>query len=78
LVAFATRDWATVAAAGAAYWVERKRRLGPVEGLRAAAALRAITRSLRPDWPDPGEREADLADHRQLGEALRRVGERHR
>lgn len=55
------------------YWVERLRRLGPVESLRVADELRHHVRALRPDWPGPLDREADLAVHLTVGEALRRV-----
>lgn len=56
-----------------AYWVERLRRLGPAESLRVAGELWRHVRTLRPDWPDRQEREADLAAHLAVGEALRRV-----
>ena len=57
-----------------AYWVERLRRLGPAEGFRVADALRRRVRTVRPDWPDRAEREADLAAHTAVHEALRRAG----
>lgn len=59
------------------YWVERLRRLGPAESLRVAEELRRHVRTLRPDWPDRREREADLATHMAVHEALSRA-RRHR
>lgn len=53
-----------------AYWVERLRRLGPAESFRVAAELRRHVRTVRPDWPDRAEREADLATHVAVHEAL--------
>lgn len=59
-----------------AYWVERLRRLGPAESFRVAAELWRRVRTVRPDWPDRAEREADLAAHAVLREALSRVQRR--
>jgi hypothetical protein len=53
-----------------AYWVERLRRLGPAESFRVADGLWRHVRALRPDWPDRAEREADLAAHVAVHEAL--------
>lgn len=53
-----------------AYWVERLRRLGPGESFRVADGLRRHVRTVRPDWPSREEREADLAAHVALHEAL--------
>lgn len=57
-----------------AYRVERLRRLGPTESFRVADELRRHVRAVRPDWPDRAEREADLAAHMAVREALSRVG----
>ncbi len=59
-----------------AYWVERLRRLGPAESFRVAEELRRHVRALRPDWPDRAERDADLAAHAAVHEALSRVQRR--
>ena len=55
------------------YWVARLRRLGPAESLRVADGLWRHVRSVRPDWPDRQEREADLAAHVAVLEALSRA-----
>ena len=73
LVEFATRDRSEVAAEKARYWIERKQRLGPAEGLRVAEELRRHVRQIRPDWPSEAERAEDLATHLRVAEALRRV-----
>jgi hypothetical protein len=59
-----------------AYWVERLRRLGPAESFRVAAELWRRVRAVRPDWPDRAERDADLATHVAVHEALSRVQRR--
>ena len=58
------------------YWVERLRRLGPAESCRVADELWRHVRTVRPDWPDRSEREADLAAHCAVLEALSHVRRR--
>ena len=70
---FALRDWESVAALKAEYWVVEKRRLGAEGALRVGDRLREQVRALRPDWPDDAEREADLAHHVRLSQVLRSV-----
>lgn len=70
---FATRDWEELARLKTQYWLERKRALGPAEGIRVADQLRRHVRLTRPDWPSAEDREEDLAHHVRLGEMLRRV-----
>jgi len=67
------RDWDRVRASKDRYWAERKRTLTPEEALRIADGLHLQVRSLRPDWPDAEQREADLATHVRVSELLRRV-----
>jgi len=71
--AFARRDWATVAEAKARFWAERKWAMTASDALATAEMLRQHARRLRPDWPSPDERAADLAHHVRLSEALRAV-----
>lgn len=73
LAAFARRDWALVSAQEGEYWRERKRRLGPAEGLRVAEELRRHVRNQRSDWPSAAERQEDLATHVRVAQMLRRV-----
>ncbi len=70
---FANRPWEATGEADAEYWLARKKRLGPAEGLRMAAELRALVAVERPDWPSSAERQADLDVHTRVSEALRRV-----
>lgn len=71
--AFARRDWSAVAESKAGFWAERKRAMTPDEALAVAEGLRQHARALRPDWPDIRERDADLALHTRVAEALRAV-----
>jgi hypothetical protein len=67
--AFALRDRAEVAAAKENWWAGR----GRAVALRAARALWAHARSVRPDWPTARDRAADLAHHVALKERLDRA-----
>lgn len=71
---YAGRDRSELVALKAAHWRDRKARLGPAEALRVADAMRRYYLRLRPGWPDEAEREADLAVHIRVGEALRTLG----
>lgn len=73
LTRFAKRPWQAIGEADAAHWLARKRELGPAEGIRMAAELRALVAVQRPDWPSLAEREADLEMHARVSEALRSV-----
>lgn len=73
VVAFATRDWAGMAASKADYWASRKATMTPVEALSLGADLRQHALALRPDWPSREDRAADTAVHRRVSEALRAV-----
>ena len=68
--AFMARDWARVAEAKASCWAERKRRLGPAEGLRIADELRRQALLVAPDWPDASERASDYSAHVALARRL--------
>lgn len=67
------RDWDLVRASKDRYWSERKKTLTPEEALSIADGLRLQVRSLRPDWPDAKQREADLTTHARVSGLLRRV-----
>jgi hypothetical protein len=69
--AFAARDWTRLAKAKRTSWLQRKQHRSPAEILAIADALRRHARVIRPDWPSPRERDADLAAHQRLAEALR-------
>jgi hypothetical protein len=73
--AFVDRDWALIAQAKEDQWLEQKRSLTPSAAIALAAGLYQYAKALKPDWPDPAEREADLASHIRMAELLRRVDE---
>jgi hypothetical protein len=71
--AYAGRDWSLVEESKRRYWAERKRALSPAEALRMAEALWRHVRAIRPDWPSPSERAADVEVHARVSACLRRV-----
>lgn len=73
LIRFAERPWEVIGEGDAEHWLARKRELGPAEGIRMAAELRALVAVQRPDWPRPADRAADLEVHARVSEGLRRV-----
>jgi hypothetical protein len=76
IIAFARRDWASVAAAKERYWAKQKSSMTPADVLRFGDALRADAHALRHRGPTPEEREEDLASHERVAEMLRRGGTR--
>ena len=75
--AFLSRDWAAIDEEKARFWVERGRQMTAAEALAAAEALRLHVRRVHPGWPDQAGRDADVAVHVRVTEALRAVS-RHR
>jgi hypothetical protein len=71
--AYCQRDWALLRESKDRYWAERKRGLPPEAALAVGDALRGHAQSLRPEWPDAAQREADLLVHARVSESLRRV-----
>jgi len=69
--ALVRRDWARLSEDKARFWAARKRTMSPAEALELGDALRRHALLLKPDWPDPTERAAELAVHRRIAEALR-------
>lgn len=59
--AFASRPWAEIEHLKRRYWAESD--LTPAELLALADELRRHALSVRPDWPDYTERQADLDTH---------------
>jgi hypothetical protein len=72
---FQARDWRLIERAKSDYWTGREAPISPSAILRMASGLYEYARSLRPDWPNAAEREADLATHVRLTAMLRRAGE---
>ncbi len=68
------RDWAAVAAAKDAAWLEARRTDGVAGALRVADALRAQVRSSHPRWPSDEDRAEDMSTHVRVAEVLRRAG----
>ena len=71
--AYAGRDWSLVEQSKRRHWAERKKSLSPAEALAVAEALRQHARAIRPGWPSPAERAADLEVHARVSACLRRV-----
>ena len=71
--AFMARDWQRARDAKDAYWAERIRRLGPVEGIRIADELRRQALLQHPDWPDAASRRDDLSHHVRISELFVRA-----
>jgi len=73
--AFATRDRESVQRAKRAYHADRHAASHAMAGFIAGQALREHVRRLRPDWPTPDDRAADLAHHVELKRLLDRAAD---
>jgi hypothetical protein len=73
LASFANRDWNALEASKQTHWVTERRRRGVRWCFAVAEGLRRQVARQRPDWPTASDREADLAVHVRVGNALRRV-----
>lgn len=67
------RDWSLLHRYDEEAWLERKRLLGPTEGLRLGAMLHQHARSVRPDWPSDDDRSRDLEAHQEWARRVRRA-----
>ncbi len=76
--AFMRRDWAAVAAAKDAAWLEVRRTDGITGVIRIADELREQALLLHPHWPSEEERAEDLSTHTRVAEAMRRAGQDRR
>jgi hypothetical protein len=76
IVAFATRDWAAIAASKQRRWAAQKEGMTSAEALQVGDQLRYHAYSLHPDWPTDADRRDDLAMHVRVSESLRRVQSR--
>ena len=70
---YCTRDWRLIERAKSDCWGEQKAAASPSAAIELAAELLQYARTLRPDWPNTVEREADLASHIRLAGMLQRV-----
>ena len=57
------------------FWLQQKAALSPGDALRVGDELRRYVQGVRPDWPDAAEREADLAAHQRVSEALQHAAD---
>jgi len=71
--AFRSRDWQLIERVKADCWLEQKAAASPSAAIELAAELLQYARTLRPDWPNTTEREADLASHVRLSRMLQGV-----
>jgi hypothetical protein len=71
--AYASRDWPLVAASKRRHAIAWKRSLSPAAALKIADDLRRHVQALRPDWPSPAERGADIEAHARVTADLRSV-----
>lgn len=67
---YAQRDWARISGFDQLYWAEKYRCHGPETGWQASAALWQHVKSIRPEWPDAAEREADFQHHVRIKQLL--------
>jgi hypothetical protein len=72
---FCARDWRLIERVKSDCWVEQKAASNPSAAIELAAELFQYTRTLRPDWPNTAEREADLASHIRLAGMLERASQ---
>ena len=70
LRAYARRDWRETERRKWEHWAREIALRGPLATFEASEVLREHMRGLRPDWPSPEERRADLAHHMALKRAL--------
>ena len=74
-VSLVDRDWQLVERMKADFWLQQKAALSAGEVLRLGDELRRYVQAVRPDWPDSAEREADLATHVRVSEALQHAAD---
>ena len=70
LRAYAQRDWHAAEMRKRDHWAREVAERGSLATFEASQALWEHVRCLRPDWPTPEERRADLAHHVALKRAL--------
>jgi hypothetical protein len=70
LRAYARRDWRAAEVRKRDHWARELAERGALATFEASQALWEHVRCIRPDWPTPEERRADLAHHVALKRAL--------
>lgn len=71
--AYARRTWHAAERLKREHWAREMAERGPLATFEASLALWEHMRRLRPDWPSPDERRADLAHHVKLKHAIDRA-----
>ena len=72
---FKARDWRLIERVKSDCWLEQKAAATPSAAFELAADLLRYARTLRPDWPDTAEREADLMAHIRVAGMLQRASQ---
>jgi hypothetical protein len=72
---FLERDWRLIEKAKSDFWVARKAATTPSAAIELAEGLRQYIRSIKPDWPNSAERDADLAMHVRVAGMLRNASQ---
>jgi len=70
---FANRNRAQLSHLDQSFWAREYRRSGSAPALRASGILWQHMKTIRPEWPEPGERERDLESHIAWKELLDRI-----
>lgn len=73
LRAYARRNWRAAEMGKREHWAREVAERGLLATLEVSQALWEHVRGLRPDWPTPEERRADLVHHVALRRALDRA-----
>ena len=71
--AYAQRAWPRAERLKQEHWAREIAERGPLATFEASQALWEHMRSLRPDWPSPDDRRADLAHHVALKQLIDRT-----
>lgn len=74
---YLARDWELIERVKTHQWIEQKAKLTPSAVFESGAALLEYARTVRPDWPNMTDRQADLDAHVRLADLLQRAC-RHR
>lgn len=71
--AYVERDWASVEGRKQEHWARELTARGPEATIAASVALFEHMRLVRPEWPTPDDRRADLEHHIALKRAIDRA-----
>lgn len=71
--AYAQRPWHVLVELEREHWAREHAERGPIATFEASQALWVHMRQVRPDWPTEADRQADLAHHIALKQAIDRA-----